>query len=440
MMPISLPPFTCLHLHPSHFSQNKYSMSTMTDLSDHFIALLNHSSSLLHQIEGFDWKALVLETAASEVESIDQTHEEDSDEDSDDDDDLFGMLGGYESSDNDKEESTGVVEEEIDDDNEEEEESALLKRAAAVHNALLLSVDTPSADELEIDALINSIIGALVDNGTRNKLDNMGKMLSYTLSPSTFEDRPKSFRWSRERWQNICSTNALLSVQFLLHLMQSMDALNGWNRCVLPLLVANSDKDGAYVSLLMTNDVLRKTVLNLTPTAAGSQPLTNDVVRHTENICNACLKAIDNATSSPNVVARQLKINVISSVLIHLIDHRSKLSKGIESDMKSIEDLVKHTMHQAVLIIVRGICYEKVDAKRVQSPLLTADALRVVSGVLLLKLYPPQSNMKATRRASSVADERALELWREILILLSPYSEDLIGDSSTGQRRRCSNW
>ena len=411
----------------------------MADASNNFIALLNRSTNLLHQIDGIDWKALVLETAAPEVDLIDQENEDESEEESDDDD-LFGMLGGYESSGDEKEGATDILEEELEDDNEEEEEAALLKRAAAVHNALLLSVDTRSAKRLEFDALIDTTIGALVDKAAPNTLDDLAKMLSYTLSPSTFEDRPKSFRWSHERWRKICSTNALLSVQFLLHLMQSDDALSGWNRCILPLLLGNLENSRAYVSLLMTNDALRKTVLNLTPTSAGSQPLASNLAGQVKDICSLCLEAINDATFSSNVVARQMKINVVSSVLIHLFDSCSKLSKGIEADLKSMEDLVKNIIHQAVLIIVRGICYEKVDdGFKAQPPLLSVDALRVVSGMLLLKLYPPQSNNMKTK-TSSVADGKALELWREILMLISPYSEDLIENASSGQFRRCSNW
>jgi hypothetical protein len=415
-----------------------------------FLTLLSSSAKLLHQIDDINWKALALESAAPpETKPAPQDNVQDSEEESEDDDDLFGMLGGYESSDDEKVVSDDVKVDVLEDDNDQEDEATLLKRASAVHNALLLSLDLGNTvEELDFSALVEAITvgtGDRIRNVVADTSDELTLMLSYTLSPSTFDNCPKIVRCSPERWNKVCSTNALLAIQFLMHL-QSNDVLNDWNGIVLPLLLGNSDV--AQVSLLMKNDELREAVLNLTPSAVQSKEGLTDQITTT---CNICIKAIKNATFVLDVIARQKKISVVSSVLIHLFDRIPKLVKGSGVDVASMEELVKNALHHAVLIILRGICYETVHSEsnanedRVQPPLLSVEALRVITGMLLLKLYPPSSIIETpakSKLSNAVADERAMQLWNEILMLLSPHSTDVVAVYEYGKStmRRCKHW
>ena len=416
-----------------------------------FITLLGRSTKLIHQIDGLDWKALVLDSVVPSLEnkSINNVHENDQEEESEEDDDLFGMLGGYESSDDSEKDIEVNVKDEGDleyENDNDDDEASLLKRAAAVHNALLISVDLESATKgIDFSALVDAIIQrtcvgekALADKES----DELTIVLSHVLSPSTFGTPPKSFYGSQERWDKVCATNALLALQFLMHLMQSGDTLKDWNRVVLPLLLGSAD--GTDVSLLLRKDVLRESVFNLSSQAL--QPQNSSVKDQIKNICNICVRAVNHVTVSSNVLARQKKINVVCSVLIHLFDNIYKLTKGSGVNTVEIEEMVQNAMHQGVLIILRGICYETVqcdDDETIQSPRLTIDSLRVITGMLLLKLYPPLSSdtKKNAQYTGSAADEKVVELWSETLMLLSPYSTDLIHiDGSKTQRRRCRNW
>jgi hypothetical protein len=400
--------------------------------------LLNRSTQLLHQSNVIDWKSAALDAASPpEAKAAPQSVEE-SEEESEDDDDLFGMLGGYESSDDEQEGAApndeAQIEEEIEEEAYDEEEATLLKRAAAVHNALLLSLDLGSAAKgLDLAALVGSIVQSTDDLKTADTSDELAIVLSYILSPSTFEERPKSFRGSQEKWRKVSSTNALMAIQFLLHLLQS-DVLTGWNSIILPLLLGKPD--ASQVSLLMKNDVLREAVLNLT---ASSMPSKDGVEERAKNTCELCTQSIRSATCTPNVTARQKKINVVCSVLIHLFDIIPKLAKGSGAIDLHVKNIASNAMHQSVVIILRGICYDLVEDQKSHPPLLSVEALRVITGMLLLKLYPPSNDTKAKFGASSVADERSIELWDEILMLLSPYSSEVI-EMDGAKRRRCKNW
>ena len=392
-----------------------------------FTTLLASSTKLLHNHK-IDIKSLALEATAASPDQKPKVVEEESDDESEDDDDLFGMIGGYESSENEVEEGSAQVEGEWEDD-AEEDEATLLKRASAVHSALLLSVDRTDEKGLDLPALMS-------DN-------ELSEVLSYVLSPSTFDSRPKSFRGSRERWNKVCSTNVLLAIQYLLHLMHSSSSvLAGWNSVILPLLFGN-EEGGACVSVLVKNDVLREEVLNLTTVSSF-----DNIADEISNTCNVCLGAIREASSSLDVMARQKKINVVCSVLIHLFDNIPKLSKGTAAILAELQNVVSDALHSAVLVILRGICYETLacngDDVKVQPPLLSVEALRIITGMLLLKLYPPGSEdpkLKNGGGACKAGNTRAVELWSELLMLLSPYSADVIEDSDgQGKRRRCKNW
>eukprot|EP00579_Thalassiosira_antarctica_P017342 CAMPEP_0201941076 /NCGR_PEP_ID=MMETSP0903-20130614/46456_1 /ASSEMBLY_ACC=CAM_ASM_000552 /TAXON_ID=420261 /ORGANISM="Thalassiosira antarctica, Strain CCMP982" /LENGTH=139 /DNA_ID=CAMNT_0048483043 /DNA_START=1 /DNA_END=417 /DNA_ORIENTATION=+ len=94
-------------------------------------------------------------------------------------------------------------------------------------------------------------------------------------------------------------------------------------------------------------------------------------------------------------------------------------------------EIVQDAIHRAVLMILRGICYETVER---QSPLLSLESLRPVTGMLLPKLYPHSTKED---KGKDVVDERSMDLWNEILLLLSPYSDSLVGG---GKRKCCQNW
>ena len=400
-----------------------------------FTTLLNQSTKLLYQIN-IDWRALALESFTPSTTEKTEVKPElvvDSEEESEDDDDLFGMLGGYESSDNEEEENEGEGEELVD-DNAEEDEAALLKRAAAVHNALLLSVGD-SKDLYPTTSLIDTILQRIASGTTKIEEEDVQPMiLTYILSPSTIDNRPKRIRCSQQLWNKICSTNALVAVQYLLLLEKSNDVLRGWNNVILPLLLGNADD--ANVSLLMKHDVLREQVLTLTPSAAQSMKPKESITEIISNTCNVCIRSINDSASNPSLVSRQKKIDVVCSVLIHLLDNVPRIVKGPGAD----DEVIKNSLHQAVVIILRSICYETVDGDKVHPPLLTVEALRVITGMLLLKLYPPSSNHT---KASKEEDERVVQLWNEILMLMSPCSADFVeigNDTSTRNMRRCKNW
>ncbi|KAL3796147.1 hypothetical protein HJC23_000650 [Cyclotella cryptica] len=467
-----------------------------------FLTLLHRSSQLLHEIDDIDWKSLVIESLASSTRPDDDDNNESStphdsgehegsDEESEDDNDLFGMLGGYESDEAEERDTMMPQDDEEWDDEEEEidpeDEAALLKRAAAVHSALLLSIDSPLDSKASVQDTMDfsNLMSIVIDRSNHKKesfaandddddddddaQNHLGLLLSYTLSPSTFDNRPKSFRRSQERWSKVCSTNALLAIQYLLHLRmqseavvseQSSSVLTGWNSVILPLLLGINDTDGTHptTSLLVKSDALREAVLKLTPShVVPSSPSSDNITNQVTNTCNVCIQAIRDATSSRNVVvARQKRINVICQVLIHLLNNIPKLTKGINVNATAFQDHVSNALHQAVRIILHGICYETVYSEdngreenvKVQPPMLSVEGLRIITGILLPKLYPPPSvdsdanktRAKVANTTNPAPDERAIELWTEILMLLSPYSTELMDAAGETKRRRCKNW
>jgi hypothetical protein len=138
-----------------------------------------------------------------------------------------------------------------------------------------------------------------------------------------------------------------------------------------------------------------------------------------------------------------------------LFDNIHKLTKGTEVEAAALHDRVGDAIHQAVRIILHGICYETVhsegsgqeDNALVHPPMLSTEGLRIITGMLLPKLYPPSSGdskanktfTQVTSMAVKAAHERAFELWTDILMLLSPYSTELV-DAGSVKRRRCKSW
>ena len=110
-------------------------------------------------------------------------------------------------------------------------------------------------------------------------------------------------------------------------------------------------------------------------------------------------------------------------------------------------------MHSAVLTILEGICYYDENNNNngnnhdSSAPLLSLESLRPVTGMLLPKLYPNddgagKGNVKGQQHqqraaAAEEASEQDAMLWKVILMLLTPYSDESLGEDG---KRRCKNW
>ena len=251
-----------------------------------------------------------------------------------------------------------------------------------------------------------------------------------------------------------------LATQFLLHLMQSNDTnnesastamtssapLNDWNVVILPLIfgktgtTSESDKNP---SLFLWNDTLRGELLNL---SSFSSKRNNSSIVQVKTTAELCLRALDHFASSKEATALcSKKIAVVCQVLIRFHDNVARGERTGEE-----EEIVQDDIHRAVLTILRGICYTEEDADggeahRPRPPLLSLENLRPITGMLLPKLsyaqhHGPQEGKRRNGGEVKV-DERAFELWRELLLLLPPYSNSLMDENEGGgKRRRCKNW
>ena len=150
---------------------------------------------------------------------------------------------------------------------------------------------------------------------------------------------------------------------------------------------------------------------------------------------------------SSSIRRQRYIIMVVCHVLIRLYDGIMSSSFQFKKDNEEggvdeknlLLDVVRYGMHQTVLLILRGICYYEAEGGGGKS-MLSLESLRPITGMLLPKLYPNDDESSGGEGKSDVvvADERAVELWNEILLLLQPYSEDTQDD---GKRRRCcQNW
>ena len=423
-----------------------------------------------------------------------------------------------------------------------EDDASLLKRASSVHAALFLSLPS-SKSSSNADVTITTTIGmelvqelvqSILENSTEERDGNRAwkeliTSLSFALAPTNNNNRNGI---GKEQWRKICLTNALLAIQYLLHLMPNggdgssahcmADTLNGWNTVILPmlfgtpsssslLLLLSTKKEQRSASLLIKNDALRNALLNLRPSASSSTvPSSNNhsttttttsdttaanlVIEQCKHTCTLCLNALRQITSSssPNkqlvvlvvLMKRQKTIIVICQVLLRLLEDIAKLSKkkiitqsmavgGLEEVVDKCMDIGKDAVHRAVLMVLRGVCYDSVVVGNdhgittsgaiatttaemvIQPPLLSLEALRPITGMLLPQLYPPSApssstsssskNVKGAGEESPIVDRRVLEIWNEILLLLAPYSTSLIGgdeEMEIGGRklRCCQNW
>ena len=418
---------------------------------------------------------------------------------SDDEDDMMMMLGGYSDSEDDEspsfksnknnnnnksDEDTVVIVEEDDAEYLNEETSSLLKRASVVHSALLLSLPPPTTTSTAstadgkklVEQLISAILSGKSSKSTSTTTssssdeDKLVSTLSYIISSSSSSstDNKQPIKTiSAQRWKNVCLTNSLLVVQFLLHLMKQQNqsntttattsVLDEWNGIILPLLFGKNSFESSS-SLFILNDALRDTLLNLSSfTTSSSSPCSIDQCQTTVNMCLSTLK--QHVTSSTKEEQggsssrrQRYIIMVVCHVLIRLYDGIMSSSSsfqfkkdyeggGVNND-KMLLDVVRYGMHQTVLLILRGICYYEAEGGGGGKSILSLESLRPITGMLLPKLYPNDDESSGGDGKGKsdviVADERAVELWNEILLLLQPYSEDTQDD---GKRRRCcQNW
>ena len=531
-----------------------------------FHTLLQHSTSLLHGGNGADWKTYIVATACPSEEDVAVVGGDDNggngihgianegvggneameEEESDSDDDMMMLGGCFSDSDDDDDEtaaaaastSTSAGSKDTafanldlgsDEDNclNEEEDSLLLKRAASVHSALLLSMPQPQPGaNINGRELVEQLVGAMLvgkhkgeegdddDDDNASSLQELISILSFCISSSSLLDStstlPKSISISQERWKKVCLTNALLAIQFLLHLMKqqqqqqssgedaetlmssvssSVGALDEWNVVILPLLFGNNKQQqcvetttSTTTSLFLMNDALRDALLNLSSTSSSFSNTSTSANQSnngsdSEATVTLCLEALHNATysttaaSMPTMMLRQKNIIVVCQVLVNLLDNNLNLKKKNNNNQVQENDddvdIVREGLHKAVLMILRGICYESSSSSSATTssslsssfskPCLNLESLRGVTGMLLPKLYPvveeaekDKNNKKGSGSSGGVvAEKQSVELWNEILLLLGPYSEmDVEEEEETaqvsigdmGKRRCCKNW
>ncbi|EJK56140.1 hypothetical protein THAOC_24030, partial [Thalassiosira oceanica] len=177
----------------------------------------------------------------SPATTADPTTRSDGDSDSSDDDG-GGMLmigGGYSSSDDDEAcdgdgggDCDGEPTRIQSDPNPDEDESALLRRASTLHAGLLISIECGSGAD--------GIVAGVVSGGG-------GRVASLLRSVLTAPPGAGPRSVTRELWNKVRLTNALLAVQYLLHLRSTSTVvgeggaangggLDGWNAVTLPLL------------------------------------------------------------------------------------------------------------------------------------------------------------------------------------------------------------
>lgn len=209
----------------------------------------------------------------------------------------------------------------------------------------------------------------------------------------------------------------------------------------------------------MNNDALQNAVLNLiTPSSIS---MTELQMKYCLGVCELCESAIDQLTTATTIgnttttaTQRQSQLVLVCDVLLRLYDGMNKqlLSKqqqqqggtGGEEVLRLIRQCtnnVANSIHSSILKIIRGICYAQVTNSGgdddnnmvVIEPVLSLEAIRCVTGMLLPKLYG-ESNVVGNM--DDQHQKRAVELWNEILRLLSPFSNETMVDN----RKCCRNW
>ncbi len=448
----------------------------------HFQHLIERGCQILHHFDGLDWNVdnkldnhggNTTTVAGGDVEAVMNNEAISSDDDDQSDsssDDGMMMFGGG-LLDSDSEDDDVAMDEDEDDyceeengDYCEEEDAALLKRASSVHVALLSSSPSLVKDGEE---LVTTLISSLTSSTTLTNDDvDVNKLIttiSNILLQSSTAYLPK--RMSSERKRKIGLTNSLLAVQYLLHVLDTSSSstttasssaaasLLGWKLIILPLLFNNNTK---------LDEALQTALLNLiSPT---SIKVTNDQLGYCEDVCQLCLMAVDQLTTTTaaatftttaavvnNQQQRQSQLVLVCNVLIRLHDGMTKLmskqqqhSGGgtVDGELTSkCVESVASAIHLIILKVIRGICYATpsagVDTEKcvMLDPLLSLEAVRPITGMLLPTLYPPDGSDSSLKEQQE--EVRVVELWNEILRLLSPCSEEVLASEN---RKCCQNW
>ena len=240
---------------------------------------------------------------------------------------------------------------------------------------------------------------------------------------------------------------------------------------ILPILFGNNTNNtnnSSSVKTIMNNDALRNSILNLI--SLSSILMTESQMRYCSSVCELCESAIDQLTTAATIgntttaaTQRQSQLVLVCDVLLRLYDGMNKqlLSKQQQGQqggggsaggedvlqlLRQCTNSVANSIHSSILKIIRGICYAQViytgisdgnggsgDDMVVAEPVISLDAIRCVTGMLLPKLYGENKGGGAVEEQHQ---QRAVELWNEILCLLSPYSNETLIDN----RKCCRNW
>mmetsp|Transcript_31827 Transcript_31827/g.64339 ORF Transcript_31827/g.64339 Transcript_31827/m.64339 type:complete len:1966 (-) Transcript_31827:24-5921(-) len=466
-------------------------------LTSQFQLLIQRSCSLLHHFDGLNWNVVKPSQTDGHSKTADaagdndneamngnEENDDDDQSDSSSDDGMMMFGGGLLDSDSDNEDDLMMMDSGINDANEqddyyeeeedgeeeeEEDDAAMLKRASSVHVALLTSL-SPTSFVKDGRDLVQTLVSSILSSTstTKNDDEDLNKLIttiSSVLLKSSNDYLPK--RMSDERKRKIGLTNSLLAVQYLLHLLDTSStsvsstssSLLGWKVVILPLLF-NTTTTKSF------NDTLLQTAL-LNLISPSSIKMTQDQLGYCQDVCQLCVLAVDQLTSTTaagaaagavtNNHSRQSQLVLVCDVLIRLYDGMNKLlgkqqqrgggGEELELPTKCV-DSVANAIHLVIVKVIRGICYAQVEqdcggsnkednqSVVLLEPLLSLEAVRPVTGMLLPKLYPSGSvgsgNLKEQQQQT-----RAVELWNEILLLLSPYSEEVV---SFDKRKCCRNW
>ena len=343
------------------------------------------------------------------------------------------------------------------------------------------------------------------DNMNENYIVKLGNIMHNILSTPSLSSSnnnnmdilPRQMNHERKRKMNL--TNSLLTIQYLLFLLNDdgddggtvgtvgggvnggSSSLLGWEMVILPILFGNTNSsstnnnDNSSVKTIMNNDALQNAILNLiTPSSIS---MTELQMKYCLSVCELCESAVDQLTTATTTIGnttttatqRQSQLVLVCDVLLRLYDGMNKqlLSKqqqqggtGGEEALRLIRQCtnnVANSIHSSILKIIRGICYAQVIYNGVSDgdgggeyemvviePVLSLEAIRCVTGMLLPKLYGESKGGSAVEEQHQ---QQAVELWNEILSLLSPYSKETLSllspysnETLIDDRKCCRNW
>jgi hypothetical protein len=342
-----------------------------------------------------------------------------------------------------EEEEDNDDDEEEDDDFADEDDAAFLRRASSVHDALLLTICTPTCifDGRE---LARSLVDAMSRTTSISSSIHMADLARLLSSHAYIDPAPSisSSSSSLRRRKRMRMSRSLLVMQFLLRLdgIRRRESRGSVGRndddcdvtasIVLPVIFGGGDGHG---SIYLAYDVLRDAALDLRPPIASEE-----IARASSNACLDALRRVVSVDGNDDDDANRERRRVIEAAC--------KIMARIHDDVRDRDVMAtgaaRHAMHRAVAALLRGIvvCRDREadddadddvgsgEARRPR-PTLSLGALRPISGILLPKLYPPGDDDDDRRRSTRVksrSDVDAMEsLWIEISTLLREYDRIL---------------